>query len=52
VHLGFRDALRSNAALAQRYAKLKLALATEFGRNREAYTNAKSEFVTSVVAGA
>ena len=52
VHLRFRDVLRSNAAIAQRYAKLKMALATEFGRDREAYTSAKSEFVTSVVAGA
>jgi hypothetical protein len=31
------------------YAKLKLRLAAEFRRDREAYTNAKSEFVTSVV---
>jgi GrpB-like predicted nucleotidyltransferase (UPF0157 family) len=52
VHLRFRDVLRSNAGLAQRYAELKLELAAEFGRDREAYTNAKSEFVTSVIAGA
>jgi GrpB-like predicted nucleotidyltransferase (UPF0157 family) len=49
VHLRFRNVLRSDAALAQRYAKLKLRLAAEFRRDREAYTNAKSEFVTSVV---
>jgi len=49
VHLRFRDVLRSNAALAQRYAELKLQLAAEFGRDREGYTNAKSEFVASVV---
>lgn len=52
VHLRFRDALRANPAVAQRYAELKLELAAEFAGDREAYTNAKSEFVTSVVAGA
>jgi len=48
----FRDALRSNAELAHRYAILKSDLAAKFKQDREAYTNAKSEFVASVVARA
>ena len=50
--LRFRDLLRSNAELAQRYANLKSELASQHKQDREAYTNAKSEFVSSVVAGA
>jgi GrpB-like predicted nucleotidyltransferase (UPF0157 family) len=45
----FRDALRLNPDLARRYATLKLELAAKFKQDREAYTNAKSEFVASVV---
>lgn len=50
ARLRFRDALRSNAALARQYAALKSKLAEEFKQDREAYTNAKSDFVASVVA--
>lgn len=50
VHLRFRDILRSDAALAQRYAQLKRELAAKFSRDREAYTDAKSAFVSSVIA--
>lgn len=48
--LRFRDILRSHAGLAQQYAKLKSELASRHRNDREAYTNAKSEFVSSVVA--
>jgi GrpB-like predicted nucleotidyltransferase (UPF0157 family) len=49
-HLLFRDRLRSNAALAQSYARLKSELAARFEHDREAYTDAKSEFVASVLS--
>jgi len=45
--LAFRDALRSNPSLAMRYAELKQALAAQLGGDREAYTDAKTEFVRS-----
>jgi GrpB-like predicted nucleotidyltransferase (UPF0157 family) len=48
--LRFRDILRSHAGLAQQYAKLKWRLASRHRSDREAYTDAKSEFVSSVVA--
>ncbi|MCE9658385.1 MAG: GrpB family protein [Burkholderiales bacterium] len=49
-HLLFRDRLRSNGELAQSYAHLKSELAARFEHDREAYTDAKSEFVASVLA--
>ena len=48
--LRFRDRLRSDDGLAQRYAKLKSELASRYRSDREAYTDAKSEFVSFVVA--
>jgi GrpB-like predicted nucleotidyltransferase (UPF0157 family) len=51
-HLRFRDRLRSNVELAQEYAQLKARLAVQFEHDREAYTDAKSEFVAAVLAGA
>lgn len=47
-HLQFRDALRQNPQLAAQYAALKARLAQQFGQDREAYTDAKAEFVRSV----
>lgn len=47
--IAFRDALRSDDALAGRYLELKRALAEEHPTDREAYTQAKSEFVRAVV---
>ena len=47
--LGFRDALRADPALAQRYAALKTRLAAEHRADREAYTAAKADFVRDVV---
>ena len=50
--IGFRDALRSNPSLAARYTELKQRLAAELGADREAYTDAKAEFVRSSLQGA
>ena len=49
-HLRFRDALRGSATLSQRYSQLKHRLAEQHSGGREAYTDAKAEFVASVVA--
>lgn len=49
-YLGFRNALRSDAALAQRYAQLKLTLAERHADDREAYTAGKTGFVEGVLA--
>ena len=43
--LAFRDRLRSDSALAERYATLKRELAARFGEDRDAYTAAKASFV-------
>jgi GrpB-like predicted nucleotidyltransferase (UPF0157 family) len=43
--LCFRDRLRADPALASEYAALKRALAKRYRDDREAYTEAKSEFV-------
>ena len=50
--LRFRDALRSDARLAERYAELKLRLARRYRHDREAYTEGKAGFVAAVLAGA
>lgn len=47
--LAFRDALRQNPALAQEYTALKQCLATEFGNDREAYTDAKAPFIKRIL---
>ncbi len=47
--LAFRDALRGDPGLAQRYASLKRELAAEHTDDREAYTAAKTDFVRSVL---
>jgi GrpB-like predicted nucleotidyltransferase (UPF0157 family) len=43
--LAFRDALRGDPDLRREYARLKRRLAAEYGDNRNAYTNAKGDFV-------
>jgi GrpB-like predicted nucleotidyltransferase (UPF0157 family) len=48
-HLIFRDQLRLDPAAAARYAELKKELAARFRKDREAYTNAKSGFINSVI---
>ena len=51
-HLAFRDALRTQPALRDAYAALKLDLARRHPRDREAYIEGKSAFVRQVVAEA
>ena len=48
--LAFRDALRDEADLRQRYEALKRRLAVEHAEDREAYTEGKAAFVRAVVA--
>ncbi len=43
--LAFRDRLRSGPEVAAEYAALKQDLAERFADDREAYTDAKSDFV-------
>jgi GrpB-like predicted nucleotidyltransferase (UPF0157 family) len=43
--LHFRDRLRADPVLASEYAALKRALAERYRDDREAYTEAKGEFV-------
>jgi GrpB-like predicted nucleotidyltransferase (UPF0157 family) len=50
--LRFRDVLRSNSELGERYALLKKELEVWDSSDREAYTQAKEEFVLSVAGDA
>ncbi len=50
--LAFRDALRSDSALAAEYAALKQRLAERFAEDREAYTAAKADFILAASARA
>lgn len=45
----FRDALREDPALLKEYAALKERLAEQHPTDRDAYTDAKSDFIRSVV---
>ena len=45
----FRDALRQQPELAARYAALKFLLAETHTKDRGAYTEAKTEFVRTVL---
>lgn len=47
--LKFRDALRSDSALAAEYTQLKTALAIIYRDDREEYTRAKAAFVAKVL---
>ena len=47
--IAFRDALRMSPSLAQEYGNLKLSLAAQHRLDREAYTQAKSTFVATVL---
>jgi GrpB-like predicted nucleotidyltransferase (UPF0157 family) len=47
--LAFRDALRADAHLCREYSELKEELARQHAGNRNAYTNAKGDFVASVL---
>ncbi len=50
--LAFRDRLRADAERARAYFELKHRLASSLGRDRRAYTDAKSPFIESVLAEA
>ena len=47
--LAFRDCLRSDPATRDAYTQLKLKLAAQFHDDREAYTEAKTDFIRSVL---
>jgi GrpB-like predicted nucleotidyltransferase (UPF0157 family) len=47
--LAFRDYLRGHPARAHAYGALKRRLATRFAHDREAYTDAKSEFIQATL---
>lgn len=47
--IAFRDALRADAELALRYAELKRTAADAHPDDREAYTQAKGDFIRGVV---
>lgn len=47
--LAFRDALRANPRLVQRYADLKKRLASQHVTGREAYTAGKADFISHVL---
>jgi GrpB-like predicted nucleotidyltransferase (UPF0157 family) len=47
--LAFRDRLRNDAVTRRSYAELKLALASKYRQDREAYTEAKTDFIQSVI---
>ncbi len=51
-HLLFRDFLRTHPEGAQKYYDLKKKLAATYGADRIAYTEAKTAFITSVLAKA
>ena len=48
-HLMFRDYLREIPDEAARYAELKQRLAEKFSQDREAYTEAKSHFIKTIL---
>jgi GrpB-like predicted nucleotidyltransferase (UPF0157 family) len=48
--LTFRDLLKANPGLRERYAELKKQLADSYGSDREGYTNAKSRFIESALS--
>jgi GrpB-like predicted nucleotidyltransferase (UPF0157 family) len=50
--IAFRDCLRSSAVTAAGYAALKTALAARYRLDREAYTDAKGDFIRSVLEDA
>ncbi|MBR4663994.1 MAG: GrpB family protein [Lentisphaeria bacterium] len=45
----FRDFLRQNPAKAQEYARLKTDLQKRFEHDRDAYTEAKGDFIRACV---
>lgn len=50
-HLAFRDALRVDNDLRDRYAALKRSLAERYRNDRNSYSEAKSAFINSIEIG-
>jgi GrpB-like predicted nucleotidyltransferase (UPF0157 family) len=48
--LAFRDHLRAHADVARQYETLKQQLAARFADDRDAYTEAKADFILEIVA--
>jgi GrpB-like predicted nucleotidyltransferase (UPF0157 family) len=48
-HLSFRDWLRSRPAAAVEYGKLKERLAELYREDRDAYTDAKTDFIEAIL---
>lgn len=48
-HCAFRDALRSDPSLVKAYGDLKQSLAERFRDDRDAYTEAKTDFIEAVL---
>lgn len=46
----FRDFLRTHSDAAKEYENLKLSLLPQFMHNRDAYTEAKTEFIKSIIS--
>ena len=51
-YLCFRDCLNENPGIAKEYEALKLELCEKYGNDRNAYTNAKEDFIRRVTAEA
>lgn len=49
-HLKFKEILLTNPAICKKYEKLKLDLAAKYRNDRTQYTEAKSEFITSILS--
>jgi len=47
-HIAFRDYLRAHPDMAHAYAGLKIQLAQRYPANREAYSQAKTDFVRAI----
>lgn len=47
--LAFRDVLRADPGLAERYWRLKNALAARFRNDRQAYSDARTEFIRNTL---
>lgn len=50
VQIAFRDYLRAHLEACDAYAMLKFNLAINFSNNREAYTDAKRDFIQGILA--
>ena len=49
-YIGFRDILRQDVAIRQKYAELKQQLAEKFRDDRKSYTSAKSDFIRGILS--